>query len=367
MPRKFVQPILSMIEDLANNWHSTFLFCTATQPAFEKSKEEDPRWAPGTVQEIMPQPRELFARLKRVEVEWPKGRSTWKEIAAGLVEARRALCIVNTRNHASALYREVLGAIGTNSASVFHLSTRMCPAHRLKTIAEIKARLDDSAAPCIVVSTQLVEAGVDLDFPVVYRAVGPLDSIAQAAGRCDREGRLTASLGWPAGKVIIFEPPEPNLPPGVYQEATERTQALIQEGGLSIDNPDCIRQYFDRLYGEANLGKEIENLRTNLRFRDVGEEFEMIADSTQSVFVPYDPHACQLIEQLKAAGVLYLDLRRQLQRYTVGLYPNELLAAARSGILYEVRTGMNLWICPKGFYDEKLGFVTEPSASQMVV
>ena len=367
LPRKFIQPILGMIEDLASNWRTTFLFCTATQPAFEKSKEDDPRWAPGTVQEIMPEPRELFARLKRVEVEWPKGKSTWKEIAAGLVEARRALCIVNTRNHALALYREVLGATGINGASVFHLSTRMCPAHRLKTIAEIKARLDDSAAPCIVVSTQLIEAGVDLDFPVVYRAVGPLDSIAQAAGRCDREGRLTASLGRPAGKVVVFEPPEPNLPPGVYQEATERTEALIQQGGLSIDNPDCIRQYFDRLYGEANLGKEIEDLRTNLRFRDVGEEFEMIADNTQSVFVPYDPQARQLIEQLKAAGVLYLGLRRQLQRYTIGLYPHELLAAARSGILYEVRTGMNLWICPEGFYDEKLGFVTEPSASQMVV
>jgi CRISPR-associated endonuclease/helicase Cas3 len=367
LPRKFIQPILSMMKDLADHWRTTFLFCTATQPAFERSKEEDLRWAHGTVQEIMPQPRELFGRLKRVEVEWPKGKSTWKEIAAGLVEARRALCIVNTRNHASALFREVLGATGIDGASVFHLSARMCPVHRLKTIAKIKARLDDSAAPCIVVSTQLVEAGVDLDFPVVYRAVGPLDSIAQAAGRCDREGRLTASLGRPAGRVVVFEPPEPKVPPGVYQEATERTQALIQEGGLSIDNPDCIRQYFDRLYGEANLGKDIEEMRTELKFRKLGEEFEMIPENTRSVFVPYDPEARKLIEQLMATGVLYLGPRRQLQRYTIGLYPHEILAAARSGILYEVRTGMDLWICPEGFYDEKLGLVTEPSASRMVV
>ena len=366
LPRKFVQPILSMIGDLAKNWQTTFLFCTATQPAFEKSKEEDPRWAPGTVQEIMPQPRELFARLKRVEVEWPKGKSTWKEIAAGLVEARRALCIVNTRNHASALYREVLGATGINGASVFHLSTRMCPAHRLKTIAEIKARLDDGAAPCVVVSTQLIEAGVDLDFPVVYRAVGPLDSIAQAAGRCDREGRLTAALGRPAGKVVVFEPPEPNVPPGVYQEATERTQALIQEGGLSIDSPDCIRRYFDRLYGEANLGKEIEEMRTNLKFRDLGEEFEMIADITQTIFVPYNADARDLIAQLQAAGVLYLKLRRGLQRYTVGIYEREFRTVVARGILREVRPGSNLWICPEGFYDANLGFVTEPMPKQMV-
>jgi CRISPR-associated endonuclease/helicase Cas3 len=315
----------------------------------------------------MPHPRELFGQLKRVEVEWPKGKSTWKEIASGLVGARRSLCIVNTRNHALALYRDVSGNLDVDSASVFHLSARMCPCHRLKTIAAIKERLENPAAPCVVVSTQLVEAGVDLDFPVVYRALGPLDSIAQAAGRCDREGQLTAELGRPAGRVIVFEPEEPGLPPGVYREATDRTQALIREGGLSIDEPDCIRRYFDRLYGEANLGEDLEQLRTDLRFRDVGENFKMIADNSQSIFVPYDAEARDLIEQLNAAGVLHLNLRRRLQRYTVGLYPREIQAAAQRGVLYEVRPGSNLWICPEGFYDEKLGFVMEPSPGQMVL
>lgn len=230
-----------------------------------------------------------------------------------------------------------------------------------------QSRLNDRAAPCIAVSTQLIEAGVDLDFPVVYRAMGPLDSIAQAAGRCDREGQLTASLGKPAGKFIVFEPDEDNLPLGVYREATERTRAMIREGGLSIDNPDHIRQYFDRLYAEANLGKELEDLRTRMKFRDVSEQFEMIADNTQSVFVPYDAEARDLIAQLNAAGVLNLKLRRRLQRYTVGLYLNEIRAAARVGILYEVRPGSNLWICPEGFYDQKLGFLTDLAPYQMVV
>jgi CRISPR-associated endonuclease/helicase Cas3 len=366
LPRKFVQPILSMIEDLANNWQTTFLFCTATQPAFEKSKERDPRWAPGTVQEIMPHPRDLFGQLKRVEVEWPHGKSTWNTVAAGMVGAGRALCIVNTRSHALALFREVSGNPEIDDASVFHLSTRMCPAHRLRTIEEIKARLADPIARCVVVSTQLVEAGVDLDFPVVYRAVGPLDSIAQAAGRCDREGRLTAAAGRPAGKVIVFEPEEAGLPSGVYREATERTQVLIQEGGLSIDSPDCIRQYFDRLYGEANLGEELQKLRSDAKFRDVSKEFEMIADNTQTVFVPYNAEARELIAQLQAAGVLYLKLRRGLQRYTVGIYEKEFRTAVARGILREVRTGSNLWICPEGFYDPNLGFVTEPMPKQMV-
>lgn len=367
LPRNFLQPILGMIKDLAKNWQTTFLFCTATQPAFEKSKSEDPRWEPGTVQEVMPRPRELFGQLKRVVVEWPKEKSTWKQIASGMADARRALCIVNTRNHALALYREVSGNPAIDAASVFHLSTRMCPTHRLKTIAKIKARLDDAAASCIVVSTQLVEAGVDLDFPVVYRAVGPLDSIAQAAGRCDREGRLTAALGSPAGKVIVFEPEDESLPPGVYREATERTRVLIREGELSIDNPDCIRHYFDRLYGEANLGDDIEKLRSEAKFRQLSEKFEMIPDNTESVFVPYDAQACALIDELNATGVLHFKLRRGLQRYTVGLYEKEVHAAVRSGALYEVRPGSNLWVCPKGLYDEKLGLGSEPSAKQMVI
>jgi CRISPR-associated endonuclease/helicase Cas3 len=371
LPRKFVHPILSMIEDLATNWQTTFLFCTATQPAFEKSKkskERDPRWAPDTIQEIMPDPRDLYGQLKRVEVEWPHRKSTWNTVAAGMVKAGRALCIVNTRRHAMSLFREVSGNPDIDDASVFHLSTLMCAAHRLKTIEKIKARLDDPNARCVVASTQLIEAGVDLDFPVVYRAVGPLDSIAQAAGRCDREGRLTAAAGRPAGKVVVFEPEEACLPAGVYREATERTLALIQEGGLSIDNPDCIRQYFDRLYGEgADLGESLEELRRAEKFREVSKEFEMIADNTQTIFVPYNADARGLIAQLRMAGVLYLKLRRGLQRYTVGIRKKEFWHAVARGILREVRPGSNLWICQEGFYDPTLGFVTEPTAKQMVL
>jgi CRISPR-associated endonuclease/helicase Cas3 len=370
LPRQFVQPILSMIEDLANNWQTTFLFCTATQPEFEKSeksKERDPRWEPRTVQEIMPNPHELFGQLKRVEVDWPRGKSTWNTIAAGMVKAGRALCIVNTRRHAVALFREVSADPDIDDASIFHLSTLMCAAHRLKTIEKIKARLDDPTARCVVVSTQLIEAGVDLDFPVVYRAEGPLDSIAQAAGRCDREGRLTAAAGRPAGKVVVFEPEDAGLPPGVYREATARTHVLIEDGGLSIDNPDCIRQYFDRLYGEgADLGGELEELRRAEKFRDVSERFELIEDNTQTIFVPYDTKALELIAQLRATGVLYLKLRRDLQRYTVGIYEKEFRTAVARGILREVRPGSDLWICQEGFYDRQFGFVTEPTAKQMV-
>ena len=157
------------------------------------------------------------------------------------------------------------------------------------------------------------------------------------------------------------------MPPGVYREATARTQVLIQEGGLSIDNPDCIRQYFDRLYGEADLGEELQKLRSEAKFREVSKEFEMIADNTQTIFVPYNTEARELIKQLDVAGVLYLKLRRGLQRYTVGIYEREFRNAVALGILREVRPGSKLWICPEGFYDPTLGFVTEPTARQLVI
>lgn len=366
LPRKLLSPILSMMEDLARNWDTTFLFCTATQPAFEGRGGDDPRWAPGTIQEIMPAPASLFGALKRVEVEWPGESVTWEKIAGALIECRRALCIVNTRGHAVKLYREVLSGKGPVDG-VFHLSSRMCPKHRLKTIAAIKQALEDPSAACIVVSTQVVEAGVDFDFPVVYRAVGPLDSIAQAAGRCDREGHLTVALGRPGGKVIVFEPEDPATAPGVYKEATERTRAMIRQGNLSIDEPADIRRYFDRLYGEANLGGELQEMRKGLKFRSLGAEFEMIEDNTVSVFVPYDGEARELIAELDAMGLLDLKHRRGLQKYAVGLYRSELQSAAMRGFLYEVREGSGLWVCPEGFYDLKVGFTTEVSANDMVV
>ena len=374
LPRQFVGPILDVMRSLADQWKTTFLFCTATQPAFEKSPDadaKDERWEPGTIQEVIPQPDELFERLRRVEVSWPgEARTPWSEVADGMLAERRALCIVNTRDQAALLYcavKRAAQARGFDQTAILHLSTRMCAAHRLARIAEIRRRLDDSSEGCLVVSTQLVEAGVDLDFPVVYRAMGPLDSIAQAAGRCDREGTLTAAAGKPAGRVIVFETEDGKLPPGAYGEATTRTRALAREGILSIDRPDHVRQYFDRLYGEADLdAKEIQELRRKMKFREVAHEFEMIADNTQSVFVPYDAAARELIARLEERGILDIGLRRALQRYVVGLYAREFQEARRGGV-HEVRPGSDLWVCSEGFYDENLGFVTRPTPEEMVL
>src|SRR5262249_24096862 len=159
---------------------------------------------------------------------------------------------------------------------VLHLSNNMCPAHRLERLDDIRRRLQNGE-DCIVVSTQLVEAGVDLDFPCVWRAMGPLDSIAQAAGRCDREGRLTHKLGKPGGKVVVFRPEEDEMPSGEYREAAGITETLAAAGRLSIDDPEVIRAYFDRYYDRDALDSgRIEECRRACRFATVADSFRMI-------------------------------------------------------------------------------------------
>jgi CRISPR-associated endonuclease/helicase Cas3 len=368
LPRKYLTPVLSMMKTLAGEWETTFVFCTATQPAFEKrapGDSNDPRWEPGTIQEIMPDPGKVFGVLKRTHVEWLGGAAKpWSEIAAEMKQHGRALCIVNTRDQATALFSE-LKRLSGSTIRIFHLSTRMCAAHRLETLAAIRQRLAQRDRECLVVSTQLVEAGVDLDFPEVYRAMGPLDSIAQAAGRCDREGQLTLAAGSPAGRVVVFETEDGKLPPGVYREATDRTRALAAEGRASIHDPEAIREYFHRLYSEADSGQELQRLRGQ-HFRRLAAEFVLIADHTQAVIVPYDDLSRRLMARLREMRHLDRRLLRRLQRFIIGLYPGEWLTARR-GAIGEVCHGSNLWFCNDGFYDPEIGIVLDPPASRLVI
>ncbi|NIR63794.1 MAG: CRISPR-associated helicase/endonuclease Cas3, partial [Aliifodinibius sp.] len=186
VPPDFLNPILSVIKELNSHYGVSFVLCTATQPAWNKRKGFD--WEfPGLsgIKEIVQNPHSLYQQLKRVKVELPDDFNIgqdWDSVAQELAKHESALCIVNTRKDCRALFK--LMPEGT-----YHLSALMCAEHRSKVIKEIQDRLHNQD-PIRVISTQLVEAGVDLDFPVVYRAVAGLDSIAQAAGRCNREGKL---------------------------------------------------------------------------------------------------------------------------------------------------------------------------------
>jgi CRISPR-associated endonuclease/helicase Cas3 len=360
LPRSLLGPLLEIIRELADDWGCCFVLSTATKPAFEKGAQEsklrfggDLRWHPGTIREIVHEPKDLHTRLRRVTIEWRiKQPADWPQVADWMQEHSQALCVVNTRDHASRLFDELL-ARHLNADSLFHLSTRMCAAHRLERIQMIRGRLH-RGFPCLVVSTQLIEAGVDVDFPVAFRALGPLDSIIQTAGRADREGKMTAAAGVPAGKLIVFLPRDHKMPPGAYEEAAGKTQSLASIRDIQCDDLDAMAMFFERYYGEgADLGTEYVQHRRKAEFATLAEKFELISSRTQDVFVPFG-EGKELLEKLWAIGQLTGELRRELQRFTVGLQPWE-FAIARSNVLTEVRPDTNLWVATDAAYSERKG------------
>lgn len=363
-PREYLEPILSMIKGLAEDWDTTFLFCTATQPAFEKHPamiSDDRRWEPGTIKPVLPPEftKELFQSLQRVKTPvWPaiEDRISWDVLSEELLSHNRVLCIVNTRPHAVELYRQVLEKAPDSiceKEAIFHLSTRMCPRHRLKVLDTIRNRLKIAEKPCIVVSTQLVEAGVDIDFPVVYRAFGPFDAMIQAAGRCNREGILNSDEDEPGGRFHVFNPLSDVSP---YKYAVDTTRMMFSKGTPSLYEPDHVNYYFQKLYSGSELDEEsIEALRKQLCFATVAKRFEMIKNTGRSVLVPYNEEAKKLISHLQNKNIPSRSLFRTLQQFTVSLTESDFEKGLRAKAIQEVTAGSESFFIKEAFYSEQLG------------
>lgn len=372
LPVTMLAPILAVMRELTTDWGCTLLMATATKPAFEqpagKCSAQSPRWQPGTVREIVPDPAALHRALRRVSIEWRLDTPLpWEDLADELLAHGQALCVVNLRDHAACVYdllKRKAQAKGLAPEAIIHLSTRMCAKHRLKELARVRDRLR-LKLPCVLVSTQLVEAGVDIDFPVGYRALGPLDAIFQVAGRVDREGRLTEQVGKPAGRLVVFLTEDGKTPPHSYKTATDISQSIAKTQDVQPDNLHAMEFFFERYYSEADLGKDMLKLRRELDFEKLADAFEMISSRAKNVFVPYAEGA-KWIKQLRAAGFLDVKLLRSLQQYTVGLQTWE-FERAQQQVLYEVIPGSDLWICSPAAYDEQKGLLFEQSPEKMVV
>jgi CRISPR-associated endonuclease/helicase Cas3 len=319
---------------------------------------------PGKVQEIVRAPEDLHKRLRRVSIEWRIDDSVdWPEVAGWMLDHEQALCVVNLRDHAVKLFDELSPRVADGS-SLFHLSTRMCPAHRLEVIAEIRQRLREKR-PCLVISTQLIEAGVDLDFPVAFRALGPLDSIVQVAGRADREGQLTAALGRPGGLLVVFKPLDHRTPPNEYENATFITEILAQTCSIQPDDLASMTRFFEAWYGNADLGTKFLELRKEFKFKSLAEAFEMISSRTQDVYVPFGG-ARRLIDELFKIRQLTAGLRRQLQRYTVGLQPWE-FRDAQTSVLHRFGDDSDIWIAADSAYSQVKGLELSVQVEAFVV
>lgn len=357
LPPELVAPTCSMLGQLATMLGCTVVLCTATQPAFDHTDIPEPL---RNLREIIPTARNLFSRLRRVQVSWPKRedpRLDWPSVARKLRERTAALCIVNTRRAARELFMELKKLGG----DVFHLSTSMCPLHRLMILDEVRRRLNpNNPEPCYLVATQLIEAGVDVDFPFLMRELAPLEAIIQAAGRCDREGRLTAALGSPGGQVMVFRSEEGAMPSDRWYYAGRsvlETSFLNADREPQIDTPEDIREYFERLYRTGDLDQhDIQTARERSAFKDVAKDYRLIENDGDPVVVANWKEKQKEIEALMAT-VRSKPMRgnfRKLTPYQVNLRRYELNKLDRS--VTEEAPGLFVW---RGGYDSEIGLTAD--------
>ncbi len=354
LPTQLLKTILDILHQLVTHYGTTVVLCTATQPALDQRIE-----FPGLtgIREIIPSPGEFFAKLKRVRYQWPQQgeKWTWQQVADRVREEQQVLAIVNTRKDALKLLDALKLPDESNGPSVLHLSTYLCGAHRRMVLQEVRRRLKEGE-PCRLVSTQVIEAGVDIDFPLVLRAIGPLDRVAQAAGRCNREGKLSAGL------VIVFDPMEGGMPSGPYKIGTQTTQALLAHSAIDLDDPSVYLDYFEQFYGYLNLDAyEVQAARKSFDYPKVAELFRMIADETTPVVVQYnapgEPETVNhLLDGLQNQSARTRDYLRSLQPYMVSLRSKELAFAQQYGLAVEILPGLWRW---QGEYDAVRGIVLD--------
>ncbi len=345
LPPQLLDPILDVLRELVANYGVTVVLSTATQPALDERLG-----FPGLpdVRDLVDNPRAAFELLRRVEYELPGEEPwTWERVADEMRSSPQCLTILNTRADALA----VLDALDDPDA--LHLSTLLCGAHRRNVLEEVRRRLK-AGEPCRLVSTQVVEAGVDIDFPLVLRALGPLDRIVQAAGRCNREGLLER------GRVVIFQPAEGGAPRGVYETGIGITEQLLRQS-VDLHDPAVYEIYFQRLFTRTDLdAKKIQNLRGTFNYTTVAERFRLIPDDTESVVVPYRDHMPNgeplelILNSLKDGYGNPRFLWRALQPFTVSVRRHSLNDYAAQLQVVEVVPGLWRWL---GVYDEVRGIM----------
>ncbi len=352
LPLKLVPSLLSAVNLIVKDYGVTAVFGTATQPAFTSAAQAVlGGWRPV---EISSQPRAMAEVLRRTRITRrpDEQRVTWTGLAEELATHRQVLCVVNLRRHAHEAFRAL-----ADLPEVFHLSAAMCPAHRQTKLAEIRRRLL-AGEPCRLISTQLIEAGVDVDFPRVYRALGPLDSLIQTAGRCNREGRMPEP-----GEVTVFRPEDDTKPRGAYAQAAAVTEAFLAENpNVDLHLPETYAEYFARLYGTLGPQFSKDDLAfaasEKLHFPAAARACRLVSEDTRSVVVRWGEGE-RLIALFRYQKHLSRDDWRRVHRFSVNFYQSEFLASLGRGEIVRPVPDVEFYFW-NGPYDEHLG-VTSPA------
>lgn len=353
LPLEFLQPIINTFKSLKNIFGTSFLFTTASQPILDGTirgtNSLNQFEALPQIHEIIPAEARLHDKLRRVELEINNAPQTYDEVARQIAQHDRVLCIVNTRKDAKELFERL-----PQEGLTLHLSRMMYPAHVRQTIDTIKAALKDENQRIIrVVATQLIEAGVDIDFPVVYRQEAGLDSILQAAGRCNREGKLDIC------KTHVFSlSAEHQLPHGYISQANYARLNMV--GEFDWFAPEAMRAYFGQLFArcESFDKKQIGSLLykpNEMNFQEAAEQFCLIEDETTSIFVQRDGGRA-LVEDLKRNGPSY-PLMKKLSQYAVSVRQKDFQTLNDAGALEEIN---GIWVLSQeSLYDDKVGLITD--------
>lgn len=336
MPLKLLRPCVAMIDELALNYRSSIVLCTATQPAL--LEEDGFRNGLNNVRELAPEPPKLYEKFRRVRVRHI-GTKNDDELADELVKREQVLCIVNNRRHAHALYKSISEKVGS-----VHLTTLMYAKHRRQVLASVRQLLRDGE-PVRLVSTSLIEAGVDVDFHTVMRAEAGLDSIAQAAGRCNREGRRELKNS----ETLIFATANEDWsPPPELKQYAQVFRSVLRKHLGDLLAPEALRAYFQELYWQQGddamdahnlLGLLKDRGPDSLPFETLAAKFKMIESNMQPVIVPFDPYTKKVIPEVELAlrNMEYAGgVARCLQSYLVQVPQQAFIALRNAGAIQPV-------------------------------
>lgn len=361
MPLPLLRPSVAALDELALNYRTSIVLCTATQPALAESDDPERSFQGGLrdMRELAPCPNKLYRDLKRVTVRHI-GTLDDEALHDELLATDQVLCIVNNRRHARALFESIADQPGA-----YHLTTSMYAVHRRRVLAEIRQVLKDGQ-PCRVISTSLIEAGVDVDFPRVLRAEAGLDSIAQAAGRCNREGKHEAS----ESEVAIFATANDDwAPPPELKKFAQVTREVLRQHGDDPLSLTAIEAYFRLLYwqqGPRQLDRHglmtlVEKGRLEgLPFETLEQKFRMIENSQRAVIIPVDEDG---IARNALKDLAYVEgvggIARKLQPYTVQVPQQGVAALERIGAIAAVEPDkfgeQFVVLINEDLYDERMG------------